>query len=95
MFFVYVTTKQNYSIQQKKHNDPANKHRILYICVYALYVCVCKIALILIDLNCGRAIYIGAPESQSMQPSWNVNILGDWLVSKPQDRYLSSPSSAY
>lgn len=72
-------------ILQKK--DLANK--ILCVCPE------CKIALILIDLNCGRAIYAGAPESQSMQHSWNVNILGDWLVSKPQDRYLSSPSSAY
>lgn len=25
----------------------------------------------------------------------NVNILRDWLVSQPQDRYLSRPSSAY
>lgn len=37
----------------------------MFLCVC---VCpVCKTALILIDLNCGRAIYIEAPESQSMQ----------------------------
>lgn len=47
---------QPYSFQQKKHNDLVS----LFLCVW-----VCPICKILIDLYCGRAIYIGAPESQS------------------------------
>lgn len=53
--------------------DLANKNETL-LHVSACVCPVCKTALILIDLNCGRALYIEAPESQSMWHGRNVNI---------------------